>query len=612
MTPTSRGIDTARGAAGFTLTNQLDAQATLRLEKAQTAALRHFPWLDLASYGHGATTIYYWSHHPPGASSYVHRDGSLFVLVGSPSNSVDWDTALKDLDTGAMTSFEPPWQGRFALARISPDGLQWTLWNDWAGSIPVYHASVKGVPVASSLEPPVVAAAALTANEFSRRGMVEMLAHGHFLGTDTLFTKMQTLPPDSVSRWSGGEFADSKALWTVEPSDSRWARGWDELADEMHDHTVKVVGDALRQHDRWILPLSGGMDSRITACVGIDQGVDLHAYTYGPATWSETIYARQVARVLGMPWQRVDLGTSYLADYSPMWLDWFGTSLHVHGMYQMPFLMAVREADGVILDGWYGNNMAGGDHPSTGLLAEPGPAWQGLYKGYSPMWSVEELENLVAFPVSPIIDQMTAIVESQVATVANWPYYHQRNAVDMWNRQRNFVFYQPTMYDYWKGVCTPYMDREYARFCLSLPRLALERRRLQVEMLKRYYPKVSVIGTTANADPPTRTKRHLLKAFVGRRLLGPLAAGPFREFKPTPNTLEADCVKATGRAALWPIYDAWDQLAEWFNMDILQQVLDSALAGDPDAHMKYEPIQAIAYRLLSPPTEITPDHAQSL
>lgn len=73
------------------------------------------------------------------------------------------------------------------------------MWNDWCGSIPVFHTSTHGVSIASSLEPPVVSAAGFTSENFSRRGIVEMLVHGHFLGTDTLFTEMQTLLPDSVS-----------------------------------------------------------------------------------------------------------------------------------------------------------------------------------------------------------------------------------------------------------------------------------------------------------------------------------------------------------------------------------------------------------------------------
>jgi hypothetical protein len=154
------------------------------------------------------------------------------------------------------------------------------------------------------------------------------------------------------------------------------------------------------------------------------------------------------------------------------------------------------------------------------------------------------------------------------------------------------------MYDYWLGVGTPFFNRIYAHFCLSLPRLALEDRRLQKLMFRRYYPKVAAIPGTYGPLPLILSKGHLVKAGIASLFPKAMRRGPLRQFAPIPNTFEADCVKKNGRTALWPVYEAWDQLTEWFDMDEIHRTLEQALAGEPRAHVKYMPLQAVAYRLL--------------
>jgi hypothetical protein len=387
-----------------------------------------------------------------------------------------------------------------------------------------------------------------------------MLVHGHFLGTDTLFTEMQALLPDSMSRWRDGEFIDSKILWTVEPSDSRWDCGWDELAHEMHEYTVKAIGNVLKQHDKWILPLSGGMDSRLIACVGAEQGTNFQAYTYGPATWNEPIYARQLARVLNIPWQKVDVGKDYLADSTSMWLDWFGSSLHAHGMYQMPFLQAVKDLNSPILQGFMGDPLAG-NHLTVLNRAGSNP-YQHLCN-FSAMWGIEEVAKVLNFDPEPVLSKISHSMQTQFNALRG-ATYQRLMFIDFWNRQRNFIFYQPMMYDYWKGVSTPYMNREYARFCLSLPRLALEGRRLQMEMLTRHWPEVAKIAGTYSASPLVLTKHHLAKRIAAHFLPRKLIVGPLREFNPTPNNMDPDCVLATGEKAIYPLPQKVDKMAQTF------------------------------------------------
>jgi len=195
------------------------------------------------------------------------------------------------------------------------------------------------------------------------------------------------------------------------------------------------------------------------------------------------------------------------------------------------------------------------------------------------------------------LEEISAQLRNQIETVPG-AWFQKLMFLDFWNRQRLFIFYQPMMYDYWRGVATPYMNQEYARFCLSLPRLALEDRRLEKEMMRKYYPRLAEIPGTYGSLPIKLSKRYLFKRGIASLLPKVLLFGPLREFNPVPNTLEADCVRAKGTSALWPICEARERLDNWFRTEKIDAMRRAALAGDASAHMKHFPIQTIAFRLL--------------
>lgn len=589
--------DISKGAVGFVLHMCLPHNAKDRLTAAQSQALYHFPWLKTSKKVQGDAVVCCWSHYEASQSLYQAQNGTLFVLVGSPMNDVSWPEALQQLSRKEDENFELPWEGRCVLIRISSNGRDWTMWNDWCGSIPVFHTSVRGVPIASSLEPVVVAAAGFTPNDFLTRGLIELLVHGHFLGNDTLYQDMHTLPPDSVSRWEEGRLCGSRRLWTVKPSDTRWDYSWDELAFEMHELTVKSISSALHQHEKWLLPLSGGMDSRLIACVAKETGTDIHAYTYGPSRWYEVAYARQLARTLGIQWERVDLGVDYLADYTPMWLDWFGSSLHTHGMYQMPFLQAVGVEDAPILQGFLGDPLAG-NHLYK--LMESGSTPYQHFCNFSSMWEKQTVAAVLTFNPVNSFSEIADIVQEEFNSLSG-AKYQRLMFLDFWNRQRNFIFYHPMMYEYWNGVSTPYMNREYARFCLSLPRQALEGRRLQRDMLKRFWPEAAMVTATFKELTLTeRVKRSLMHRIARWLPYSSLYRALQKSLPLWPNTMQIDCVSARKWESLYPLTPTLlDSLPHdgYLNRDAILETCRKALTGDKKAHTRLLPIQTVLWRI---------------
>lgn len=580
---------------GFAATYDLDPRRADAAREAIERALRHVPWLSRRVITIGATELHLWGHGSLDDAVHVMEDGSYLIRVGWPVGDASWSDAARALAAENDPSrFILPWEGRLILLKIAPDGSSWSAWNDWNGSIPLFHASIDAGRIASTLEPVVVAAAGFTSDNFYFPALVSLLLNGHFVGDWTLFDGMKVLPPDSFARWSSDGRFDRARLWTVMPSEERWDRGWDELAAEMYDVMRRGIIETLRGAPSWTLPLSGGVDSRLIAAIGVAEKIPMTAYTYGPAAWKETLYARQVAKALDIPWQRVDLGVDYLAKYSPMWGDLFGSAMHFHGMYQMPFLDAIRDVTAPIVTGFIGDPLGGAQ--TAGMV----PGERSMLRRLTDKWYMWSLDELRAVMRGPVDDAVASIEEELQREYDSVPGAHFQKIwmVFEWSHVFGFSYYQPMMYDYWKGVGTPFVDRRMARFTLSLPRLALEGRRLQTEMFRRHLPSVAGLPVSFLGMPFKLTRSYLMRRGVAEALPRPLRRGPLREFDPLRNTLDQDAIRAGGKAALWPIYDVWERLDRWIDTAAVAAAHRDAEGGDLQAVNRLEAVQALAFRLL--------------
>lgn len=494
----------------------LSGPALVRWHDVHKAILSRFPWLLSEEFELGCTRIRIWSHHTPGDCANTAKKGEHCFLIGSPANRCSWELLIDSPATELDRALQL--EGRWALLRVDADGERWFLCNDWAGAVPIFFAPTENGGVMSSLEPVVTNVAGLTPRHFSKRGLVELLLLGHFLSTDTLYEPMQVLPPDSFGIWNQGKVQKLRRLWSVRPSEAP-KMGREVIVTRLHELTVECISQSLCTEERApvLVTLSSGMDSRLIAYAAAESGFPVEAYTYGPQGWTEPYYGRKIAKSLGIPWQRVPLGVDYLKDYTGRWLQWFGSSLHTHGMYQFPFLEQIKGRRGVIPNGFYGNNMAGGDHPND-CLFQPRKGLFERYCGYGTYWDRESLAQLLDFDPNPYFSEMEALLQEQIRLVQDWPEYQQMNCIDMWNRQARYASYQPAMYSYYGLERSPFMQRDYARFCMSLPAELLRKRKLQIEMLKRYRPAEFAIGGSFRPRKGFERKWHGLRYRIADKL----------------------------------------------------------------------------------------------
>ncbi len=593
-------VQTIHAAVGFALFSGLAPDQTAAALKAQERARSHTTHLDHTSLCVGIAQLDLWGHGDVRTSTAELPDGSVLAVIGSPHDGPDWKE-LQDvlLACNRDEEFILPWDGRVVLLRISRDGRRWTMWNDWIGSIPVYHAEIAGGRIASTLEPVVVEAGGFSYGDVFTPGLVSLLINGHFLADWTLFKGMHTVPPDSVTTWDDGG-PTSTSLWTVKPTRDRWETGWDDLIDEMHALAFRAIEGVLRTDGSWILPLSSGLDSRLIAAVSAEVGACLHACTWGELDTTDVIYSRQVARTLGIPWTHIDLPKDFLATYTPVWADWFGSSMHFHGMYQMCFFDAVRNSSSQnrrIVSGFYGDVLAG--IAIEGLLPIHTRARSyHLQDGPYVHWTETELRTLMRTDVAGALEANAEELASQFRSLPG-AAFQRVQFMETWGRQRMFGSFQTSVSDCWNGVAVPFMNREYARFCMSLPLAALGHRRLLAEVFRRHYSRLSAIPGTYGSEPYRLTGRYLLRRRAAGLTPRWLRRRVFPGIDEVPLRLDVGSVRALGTKALWPIYQTLPQLANWLDVTQIERQVRRIMTEEEDLRplRKLQSIQALAYRL---------------
>jgi hypothetical protein len=568
---------------GFTAHGKIAPEQKRGIEEAEERALAHFPWLERRSEQLGPLTIRYWGSG--GLSQRRFESGTDVVLVlGSPVGAVD-GAAIGAADAGGVL----PWDGRVLVVRLARDGSRLRLDTDWLGSIPVYRLESDEELLATTLEP---CAAAAARRELSAAGLVTLLMNGHFEDRWTLTQGVVTSAPDSTLRWDG-RWSVPERRNTVSPSSERTEHGWDELVEELEQLTVDTIARTLDPSPRWIIPLSCGMDSRLTAAVAKERGIEVETYTYGHGRDVDVTYAKQVALELALDWRFVELGGHYLVEWTRLWADWFGSAMHFHGMYQLRFLTSLHDRrPAPIAHGYMGDPLAG-NHISA-LVGGAGfrDSGHALAEHWT-LWPRDEIEALVRQPVDAAFDEVAQARRDAAARVAG-PEYKRLMFLDFWNRQRLLISYQPIMYDYWRGVGTPFFAADYANFWLSLPRAALDDRRLQKSLLERRYPRLAAIPGSFATHPLVVTDRYAFKRRLSRIVPRPLLRGPLAEFDTPYRHPEIECLRATGVASLWPLQDALGQLEDIIDPAPVRQAMTAALAGDITAYQKCSAIQALA------------------
>lgn len=584
---------------GYSIHRNLSQNRIERLKAAQDRALAQFGNLECRAWTVGDSHLELWGRRNIEDQIHGLPDGSVLILTGSPHKPVSWpEVEARLLNIQKAADYILPWEGRVVLIRVSADGRRWTMWNDWLGMIPVFYSRIEDGWIASTLEPVVVAAADYGPHDFFLPGLVSLMINGHFLSDWTLYSGMKMVEADSAVEWDDIG-CHVTPIRSVKPGEDRWESSWDDLVDELHALSHGVIAAILRTQPCWTLPLSSGLDSRLIAAVAADTGTAVRAFTWGAPDSEDVVYAREVSRTLEIPWKRINPSADFLKTYTRRWADWFGSSLHFHGMYVMGFLDCLEnEADAPILSGLAGDVLAGAATCETEFHKYHPGADQLLDVDHT-FWTSRQLRDLLSFPIEEAVQANIEKIKTQVAGLPG-ANFQKITLLILKERLHSFVSFQCTAMDYWRGVVTPFIDREYARFWLSLPRAVLDNRRLLGDLFRRYYGKLAVIPGSYAGNPLIVTGRYLAGRRLAYALPSSLLVGPLTGFAEKPLRLDIDSIQHSGREALWPIFETAGELKNWLDMDRLEQDFQALMRSKEDILplRRLQTAQVLAYRVI--------------
>ena len=239
----------------------------------------------------------------PEAAPYIHlrRDGDRVIVSGVAEARFGHRVALPDGSQGGNWA-EWRWDGRRLIVS-----------NDRFGAYPLYHAtSVDEMAVSPSID-------ALLRLGIDRRldldGLAAFLAVGFYLGTDTPFAAIRSLPPAATLTWSPG----GSSLVSSPPSRPAQTLTRRQAIEGAADLVHEAVRRCIPDDHAYVLPLSGGRDSRHLLLELIEAGhppsscVTAHHH---PHVWGGDVpYAARLASSLGLPHETVRPGPLIAAEW---------------------------------------------------------------------------------------------------------------------------------------------------------------------------------------------------------------------------------------------------------------------------------------------------------
>jgi hypothetical protein len=214
-------------------------------------------------------------------------------------------------------------------------------------------------------------------------------------------------------------------------------------------------------------------------------------------------------------------------------------------------------------------------------------------------WDPIRLRSSAVRPLDDALEANAAMLSAQIESYPG-AKFQKLMYLDLWSRQRTFISFLSTLKDYWCGVATPFLNRPYARFCLSLPLAALDHRRLLGDVFRRYYGKLAVIPGTYAEEPYIPTGQYLLRKRLSKLFFRLFGRQVIKGMGKVQICVDFEPMQAYGRESLWPLFEAQDQLSEWLDVKQVEQDFQDVMTSTSDFRplRRLQAAQTFASRLL--------------
>ena len=230
--------------------------------------------------------------------THLEGPGIIPLFSSLPSSSEMYQDALNDL----LLSFN----GSFALVIETPDYLLCVV--DRLRSIPLFYGKT-GTRFIISDDANIIRD---TINpQFNTSNGAEFLVTGYVTGRETLFDGIFQIQAGEYLRYSGKDNQTATFLYHRFWHEDYFSETEEELLkrlDEVFVHVFqRLIASVKRKGLTMVVPLSGGLDSRIIVAMLKRLGVDeVICFSYGRVKNHESEISKKVAEALGYQWYFVE------------------------------------------------------------------------------------------------------------------------------------------------------------------------------------------------------------------------------------------------------------------------------------------------------------------
>jgi len=499
---------------------------------------------------------------------------------------------------------------RFLLISISGDEISFT--TDYAGSVPLYYSQRKSFN-ASNIEPIVTLETQSSLEDLDWPSIYGFLRFSHLIWDETCWKHIkQALPDNKLSYDYATKKISLRKLKTLRSTDSHYGLSDKEVACRLYELNQQLISDAFEDISDFILPLSSGYDSRIIFSALVDNGWQnkFHCFTYGSRDSIESYAAFELCERAGVKWEYVDLPCRFLEPPNQQEIiDIFGSSLHMHGMYQVEFIKEIGKmlgkAPSCVTSGFMTGVPAGQHNSFLSIDSTICNLSERMSRfSQSNYWLKSELAALGIFDIA----NCEELAEARFRAAFDYhegPVEHKAVLFDVWTRQRNFISYYPRTIEWLAECISPHMNPAYAGFFLGLAPYHLNDRKA-VELMFRYCYSVQaktisnsnrrpfMAGSIKNLAARLYQSRAVSNRYVRRAI--PISSIP-EWLKLGTFDLDMNAVSSTGAKTFYQFDLAIPQISEFLQIfegsTSLRRLCDFALRGSPNAYSKCLALQSL-------------------
>ena len=389
----------------------------------------------------------------------------------------------------------------------------------------------------------------------NRDALAWFLTIGFVPGTQTLFSGVDCLPGNAQIMVRPGEYTIQHQKQYVDYVEPKRYAGWD--LDRLVIEGGRRFRDAVTRccetaNSPWVVPISGGLDSRaiLAALLELIPANQISTYTFGtPGSWDFDIGC-QVAHAAGTQhkaydltqyeytWERLEQiaelsdGNTDLFTYPPM--DWLKRDFGTEVTYWTGFM---------------GETLAGGH-----LVTEP---VQDAVKHFITFNRYGRTCDQAEVLEDATLELNLSLLSKDVATKHTFSSVCEYELLDLSNRQERYIAHQIFLRGF--HYATPFLDPEWVHFMLSVPIKFRQGETLYRSMLRREFPELFSLP---------------LKNYVGLPLGAPYLLA---EVKGRWHRLDRKLARWMRRSFIWPKLNYIDFAAGIRERDDLRSIVEVSL-----------------------------------